>query len=118
MPEVIRYAADERVATQCVWHRAYRTWVLRNLIFSLAMIPIMLFKPAGLWPSPEEMMADMLTAEGVTKSSVASPHSDNVSMSIRRNSIFGLIGPNGAGKTTFFNTLTGLVSGRWRQVHL
>jgi len=28
--------------------------VLRNLIFSLAMILIMLFKPAGLWPSPEK----------------------------------------------------------------
>ena len=30
------------------------------------------------------------------------------SISIARNSIFGLIGPNGAGKTTFFNVLTGL----------
>jgi ABC-type branched-subunit amino acid transport system permease subunit len=27
--------------------------VLRNLIFSLAMILIMLYKPRGLWPSPE-----------------------------------------------------------------
>ena len=27
---------------------------VRNLIFSLAMILIMLFKPAGLWPSPEK----------------------------------------------------------------
>jgi branched-chain amino acid transport system ATP-binding protein len=57
----------------------------------------------------EEMMADMLfTAEGVTKKFGGVTALDNVSMSIRRNSIFGLIGPNGAGKTTFFNTLTGL----------
>jgi len=32
----------------------------------------------------------------------------DVSISIARNSIFGLIGPNGAGKTTFFNVVTGL----------
>ena len=31
-----------------------------------------------------------------------------VSLTIRRNEIYGLIGPNGAGKTTFFNVLTGL----------
>ncbi len=55
------------------------------------------------------MMADMLfTAEGVTKKFGGVTALDNVSMSIRCNSIFGLIGPNGAGKTTFFNTLTGL----------
>jgi branched-chain amino acid transport system ATP-binding protein len=31
-----------------------------------------------------------------------------VSLTIRRNEIYGLIGPNGAGKTTLFNVLTGL----------
>lgn len=31
----------------------------------------------------------------------------DVSLTIRRNEIYGLIGPNGAGKTTFFNVLTG-----------
>ena len=54
MPEVIRYAADENMQ-----HRIFGTVliapeVLRNLIFSLAMILIMLFQPAGLWPSPEK----------------------------------------------------------------
>jgi branched-chain amino acid transport system ATP-binding protein len=54
-------------------------------------------------------MASMLfTAEGVTKRFGGVTALDAVSMSIPRNSIFGLIGPNGAGKTTFFNTLTGL----------
>ncbi len=32
----------------------------------------------------------------------------DVSLTIRRNEIYGLIGPNGAGKTTLFNVLTGL----------
>jgi len=32
----------------------------------------------------------------------------DVSLTIRRNEIYGLIGPNGAGKTTLFNLLTGL----------
>ena len=34
---------------------------------------------------------------------------DNVSLNIRRGSIFGLIGPNGAGKSTFINILADLV---------
>ncbi len=50
----------------------------------------------------------LFTAEGVTKRFGGVTALDSVSMSIPRNSIFGLIGPNGAGKTTFFNTLTGL----------
>ncbi|QEL22882.1 ABC transporter ATP-binding protein [Bosea sp. F3-2] len=33
---------------------------------------------------------------------------DGVSLSVARDSVFGLIGPNGAGKTTFFNCLSGL----------
>ncbi len=32
---------------------------------------------------------------------------DNVSISVRRNSLHAIIGPNGAGKTTFFNLLSG-----------
>ena len=34
---------------------------------------------------------------------------DNVSLNIKRGSIFGLIGPNGAGKSTFINILADLV---------
>lgn len=33
---------------------------------------------------------------------------DNFSMTIEKNSLYGLIGPNGAGKTTVFNMLTGV----------
>ena len=54
MPEVIRYAADENMQTKLFGMVLIAPEVLRNLIFSLAMILIMLFKPAGLWPSPEK----------------------------------------------------------------
>lgn len=54
MPEVIRYAADENMQHKIFGMVLIAPEVLRNLIFSLAMILIMLFKPAGLWPSPEK----------------------------------------------------------------
>jgi branched-chain amino acid transport system permease protein len=53
MPEVIRYAADENVQQKIFGFVVIAPEVLRNLIFSLAMILIMLFKPQGLWPSPD-----------------------------------------------------------------
>ena len=54
MPEMIRYAADENMQHKIFGMVLIAPEVLRNLIFSLAMILIMLFKPAGLWPSPEK----------------------------------------------------------------
>ncbi|MBL8308976.1 MAG: ABC transporter ATP-binding protein [Burkholderiales bacterium] len=54
MPEVIRYVADENMQHKVFGTVLIAPEVLRNLIFSLAMILIMLFKPAGLWPSPEK----------------------------------------------------------------
>lgn len=53
LPEVIRYTADERVQEQVFGFVLIAPEVLRNLIFSLAMILVMLYKPAGLWPSPD-----------------------------------------------------------------
>ncbi|MBC2576284.1 lantibiotic protection ABC transporter ATP-binding protein [Peptostreptococcus canis] len=53
---------------------------------------------------------------------------DNVSLKIKRNTIYGLLGPNGAGKTTILKMITGLLrptSGEiifdnmpWRRDHL
>jgi branched-chain amino acid transport system permease protein len=53
MPEVIRYIADENIQQKVFGVVVIAPEVLRNLIFSLAMILIMLYKPRGLWPSPE-----------------------------------------------------------------
>jgi branched-chain amino acid transport system permease protein len=53
MPEVIRYAADENVQEKIFGFVVIAPEVLRNLIFSLAMILIMLYKPRGLWPTPD-----------------------------------------------------------------
>jgi branched-chain amino acid transport system permease protein len=53
MPEVIRYAADENIQQKVFGTVLIAPEVLRNLIFSLAMILIMLYRPKGLWPSPD-----------------------------------------------------------------
>ena len=42
----------------------------------------------------------------------------DVSLKVRRNSIFALIGPNGAGKTTVFNCLTGFYKATGGQITL
>ena len=34
---------------------------------------------------------------------------NNVSLNIRRNSVYGLLGPNGAGKSTILKMLTGIL---------
>jgi hypothetical protein len=96
---------------------------LRMLIFGLALVLVMRFKPAGLWPSPERkreltgknsgaaMSATrevLLGAQAVAKHFGGVKALRDVSLNIRKGDIYGLIGPNGAGKTTFFNCMTGL----------
>lgn len=58
LPEVIRYAADENVQQKVFGLVVIAPEVLRNLIFSLAIILIMLYKPQGLWPSPDRKQDD------------------------------------------------------------
>lgn len=50
----------------------------------------------------------MLSIKGVNKSFGGLKALQNVSLEVKKDTIYGLIGPNGAGKTTFFNVITGL----------
>ena len=60
-------------------------------------------------------MADIITAEGLTKvyrgsgRIPAKTALDHIDLAIPRGSIFGLLGPNGAGKSTLINILASLV---------
>jgi len=50
----------------------------------------------------------LLTLEGITKRFGGLTAVDNLSISIKKDQIYGIIGPNGAGKTTVFNCITGV----------
>lgn len=50
----------------------------------------------------------MLSIQGVNKSFGGLKALSDVSLQVKKDTIYGLIGPNGAGKTTFFNVITGL----------
>ena len=52
-------------------------------------------------------MADVLTAEGLSKHFGGLIAVDKVDFRIKKNETAGIIGPNGSGKTTFFNLLSG-----------
>src|SRR5262245_6895425 len=56
-------------------------------------------------------MSTVVTANGITKRYARTPNPavDNVSFSLRENTIYGLLGRNGAGKTTLMQLLTGQV---------
>lgn len=52
--------------------------------------------------------ASVLEVKGLTMQFGGLKAITDLSLSVRKNEIFGLIGPNGAGKTTVFNVLTGI----------
>lgn len=51
----------------------------------------------------------ILQTKGLTKKFKKQVVVKDVSLSIRRNSIFGLLGPNGAGKSTTLKMITGML---------
>ncbi len=50
----------------------------------------------------------MIKAEKVTKTFSGFKALDNLSLNVKKGSVYGLIGPNGAGKTTIIKNLTGI----------
>lgn len=51
----------------------------------------------------------ILETKGLTKKFKHQVAVDNISLSIRKNSVFGLLGPNGAGKSTTLKMITGIM---------
>ncbi len=50
----------------------------------------------------------ILEVKGLTKKFKSQTAVNNVSLSIRKNSVYGLLGPNGAGKSTLLKMIKGL----------
>lgn len=55
-------------------------------------------------------METILTTQNLCKSFKAQKANDNISMTVRKNSIYGLLGPNGAGKSTLLKMITGMLT--------
>lgn len=55
-------------------------------------------------------MANILTTKDLCKSYKGQKANDNISITVRKNSIYGLLGPNGAGKSTLLKMITGMLN--------
>lgn len=55
-------------------------------------------------------MGNILTTKDLCKTYKRQKANDNISITVRRNSIYGLLGPNGAGKSTLLKMITGMLN--------
>lgn len=55
-------------------------------------------------------MEKILTTTDLCKSYKKQKANDNVSINVRKNTIYGLLGPNGAGKSTLLKMITGMIN--------
>jgi ABC-type branched-subunit amino acid transport system ATPase component len=100
----------------------------RLLLYGLAIILMLLFRPRGLWPAAGRRYGLRGPAGATRGHGGGDPMSlfatraltvrfggltalDAVDVALEEGEVLGLIGPNGSGKTTFFNAVTGLVPG-------
>ena len=127
VPEILRYTV-EPVQQALFGRMLIEPEVIRMLLFGLALVLMMLFRPAGLLPSAVRkreldgatwrMSAARPAERRSASASAACRRSPTCRFTIRRGEIYGLIGPNGAGKTTLFNVLTGIYAPDGGGVHV
>ncbi|MEG1741272.1 MAG: ATP-binding cassette domain-containing protein, partial [Acetivibrio sp.] len=55
-------------------------------------------------------MDTILTTKNLCKNFKKQKANDNISITVRKNSIYGLLGPNGAGKSTFLKMIAGMIT--------
>jgi len=55
-------------------------------------------------------MENLLTTKNLCKNFKNQKANDNISITVKKNSIYGLLGPNGAGKSTLLKIITGMLN--------
>ena len=69
-----------------------------------------LYKPAAKCEMKEVMMYEyIIKTNNVSKKFKKTYAIKDLSMSVRKNSVYGLLGPNGAGKSTLLKMITGII---------
>jgi branched-chain amino acid transport system permease protein len=68
-PEVLRHTVVP-VQQQLFGKVLVDAEVLRMLLYGLAMVAIMLYRPKGLWPSPEHGISQAAKAENVPRTAI------------------------------------------------
>ena len=101
-------------ATELVAALGWNIPGVKQLIYGLILLVVVVFLPEGIWPAMARKLKldamSLLEVRNVDKSFSGLRAVRAVSFSVAANSIAALIGPNGAGKTTLFNLIAGALA--------